>query len=128
MNLSAITLFGYNFKQLSVNSIIEAAKFEPWPTFENNINEIKDNHLEIIASAVMNVSGITLFDGNLEQLSMNIRIEAEKFEPEPTFGNNINEIKYNPLKGITIIDMNLSSITSNKLSSSSERLKLDIMP
>ena len=76
----------------------------------------------------MNVSGITLFDGNLEQLSMNIRIEAEKFEPEPTFGNNINEIKYNPLKGITIIDMNLSSITSNKLSSSSERLKLDIMP
>ena len=49
------------------------------------INEIKDNHQNIIASATMNISAITLFEDNFKQLSMNNRTEAEKIEPEPTF-------------------------------------------
>ena len=59
MNLSAITLFNDNFKQLSMKITIEVAKFEPGPTPEKTINEIKSNHLKIIASAAMNVSAIT---------------------------------------------------------------------
>ena len=85
MNISAITLFDENLKQLSMNSIIEVAKFEPEPAFENTTNKIKDNHLKIIASTAMNISAITLFDDNIEHLSMNSRIEIEKLEPEPTF-------------------------------------------
>ena len=42
---------------------------------------------------------------------MNSRIEVEKFEPEPTFENTINEIKDDHLKSITSIDMNVSAIT-----------------
>ena len=41
MNLSAINLFGENFKQLSMNRKIEVEKIEPGPTFEKTINEIK---------------------------------------------------------------------------------------
>ena len=74
MNLSAINLFGENFKQLSMNSKIEVEKIEPGPTFEKTINEIKNNHLKIITSATMNLSSITLFDKNFKQLSMNRRI------------------------------------------------------
>ena len=76
----------------------------------------------------MNISYITSFDDNFKQLSMNNIIEAEKFEPEPTFENTINEIKFNHLKVITSIDMNVSAITSNKPSSSSEHLKSDLIP
>ena len=49
------------------------------------INEIKDNHLKIIASYSMNLSAINLFDNNIEQLSMNTRIEVTKFEPRNFF-------------------------------------------
>ena len=35
MNISAITFFDNNFKQLSMNSSIEVAKIEPGTTFEN---------------------------------------------------------------------------------------------
>ena len=38
---------------------------------------------------------------------MNIIIEVEMFEPEPTFENTINDIKANHLKSITSIDMYL---------------------
>ena len=76
-----------------MNIRIEVAKFEPEPTFEKNINDIKDNHLKIIASSAMNVSAITYFDEKFEQLSMNSRIEVAKFEPEPTFEKTINDIK-----------------------------------
>ena len=69
---------------------IEVATFEPEPTFQKTINEIKDNHLKTIASAVMNVSATTSFDNKFEQLSMNIISEESKFEPEPTFENTIN--------------------------------------
>ena len=67
----------------------------------------------------MELSAITFSDKDLEQLSMNGRIEAAKFDPEPTFENNINEIKDNHLKGIISIEMNVSVIPSKKSSSSS---------
>ena len=41
---------------------------------------------------------------------MNIIIEAEKFEYEPTIKNTINKIKANHLKSITSIDMRVSYI------------------
>ena len=128
MNISAITLFDDNFKYLSMNSSIEVEKLKPEPTFEKTTNYIKDNHLRIISSSAMNLSAITLFDKNLEQLSMNITIEVVKFKSEPTFEKTTNEIKDNHLKNITSIDMNVSSITSNKHSLSSEHLKSGIMP
>ena len=59
---------------------------------------------------------------------MNSRIEVAKFEPEPTFEKTINEIKYNHLKCITYMDMNVSAITSNKLRYSFENLKSNIIP
>ena len=59
MNLSAINLFGNNFKQISMNIRFEVENFEPEPTFENTINEIKANHLEIITSIDINVSAVT---------------------------------------------------------------------
>ena len=120
--------FGENFEQLSMNIRTEAEKFELRPTFENTINEIKDNHLKSIAPAAMNLSAITLTDKNLEQLSMNRIIEAAKFKPEPTFENTINEIKANHLKSLYSLDMNISTITYNEPYSSSEHLKSDIMP
>ena len=79
------TYFDKNFYQLSINNIFEAAKFEPEPTFEKNINEIKDNHLKTIASAAINPLAITYFDDNIDPLCTNNIFEAEKFEPEPTF-------------------------------------------
>ena len=85
MNLSAINLSDGNFNQLSMNSRIEVAKFKPEPTFEKTIHEIKYNHLKIIASSAINLSAITSCDKNVKQISMNSRIEVEKFKPEPTF-------------------------------------------
>ena len=76
----------------------------------------------------MNLSAITLFDENFKQLIMKSITEVEKFEPEPTFEKNISNIKANHLKIITSIDMNASTITSNKHSSSSEHIKSDLMP
>ena len=46
----------------------------------------------------MNLSAITLFDENSKHISMNIRIEVAKLEPEPTFEMTINDIKANNLK------------------------------
>ena len=106
-NLSDITSFDENFDQLSMNRIIEAEKFEPETTFENNINEIKDNNMKIIASAAMNLSDITSFEGKVDPLSMNNIFEASKFEPEPKFEKTINEIKANNQKSIISIEMNV---------------------
>ena len=111
-----------------MNNRFEAEKFEPDPTFENNINDIKDSHLKVISSASKNTSAITYFDNNSDPIYINNSFEAEKIEQEPTFENTINEIKYNHLKSITSIGMNVSSITSNKLSSSYEHIKYDLMP
>ena len=52
------------------------------------------------------------FDNNFDQLSMNNRFKATKFEPDPIFENTINEIKDNHLKSIASSDMNVSAITS----------------
>ena len=60
INLSDITNFGDNFDPLSMNRRIEVKYFEPEPTFENTINEIRSNHLRSITSIDMNVSAITL--------------------------------------------------------------------
>ena len=59
---------------------------------------------------------------------MNNSFEAEKFEPGPTFENTLNEIKDIHFKSIASIDMNVSYITSNKPSLSSEYIKSNIMP
>ena len=48
------TSFDEDFDLLSMNSIIEVAKFESGPTFEKTINKIKNNHLKSIAFAAMN--------------------------------------------------------------------------
>ena len=64
-----------------MNSII-LAKLKPEPTFENTINDIKDNHHKIVSSSAMNLSAITSFDDNFKQLSMNSILEVEKFESE----------------------------------------------
>ena len=60
MNPSAINLIDGNIEHLSMNSIIEVAKFEPEPTFEKTTNETKANILKITTSIDMNVSAITL--------------------------------------------------------------------
>ena len=53
-----------------MNSSIEVVKLKPEPTFVKTTNEIKDNHLKIIASTTMNLSSTSLFGENIEQLSM----------------------------------------------------------
>ena len=75
----------------------------------------------------MTSEAITLFDKSSYHLSIKNRTGAEKFKLEPTFENTINEIKANHLKIITSIDMNVSAITLNKPSSSSENLKSDLI-
>ena len=55
---------------------IEVLKCVPKPRFENNINEIKVNHLKNIASAAMNLSALTLLDNNLGPISINNSFEA----------------------------------------------------
>ena len=50
--------FDENFEQISTNRIIEVAKLKPEPTFQNTINEIKDNHFKSITSITMNISAI----------------------------------------------------------------------
>ena len=59
---------------------------------------------------------------------MNSIIEVSKIKPEPTFEKTTNEIKDNHLKNITSIDMNVSSITSERYSSSSEHIESDLIP
>ena len=59
-NISKIPAsFDNSFELLSMNSRIEAAKFESEPKFENTINEIEDNHLKGITYIDMNLSAIT---------------------------------------------------------------------
>ena len=58
----------------------------------------------------MNLSGISLFNKNIEQFSMNRKIDVSIFEPEPTFEKTIDEIKYIHLKSITNIIMNVLHI------------------
>ena len=75
----------------------------------------------------MNISDITPFDNNFYPHFMNNSFEAEKFEAEPTFENTVNEIKANHFKIITSIDINVSVITYNRPSPSSEHIKSNII-
>ena len=52
------TSFDKHFEQISVHSRIEATKFEPETTFENNIDEIKADNVKIITSLYINLSAI----------------------------------------------------------------------
>ena len=67
------------------------------------------------------------FEGKFEQICMNSRIKTSKFEPNTTFENNIYEIKADHKKIIASLDMNVSSITPNKPSSSFEHLNANFM-
>ena len=107
MNLSAIISYDEKIDPLSMNSSSEAATSKPEPSFENTINYIKDNNLKIIPSATTNPSDITSIEDYFDQLCINNKFESEKFEQEPTFEKNINDIKANHLKSITSIDMDV---------------------
>ena len=78
-----------------MNSRIEVAKFDPGPTFEKTIIDIKYNHIKSIASTDMSLSDITSFDDYFKQLIMKRRVEVAKIEPETTFEKTINDIKDN---------------------------------
>ena len=116
------TSFDKNFDLLSMNRRIELSKFEPEPTFEQTIDNIKNNHLKSITSSATNLSAIAYFDKHFDLLSMNNIFEAAELNPEPAFENTINMIKSNHLKSIIYIAINVSYSTRNKPSSSSEHL------
>ena len=73
------TSFDKSHDPFSMNSRIELVKFEPEPTFENTTNDIKDDYMKNIASAVMNLSAIPLFSNSFEQISFSIIIGVETF-------------------------------------------------
>ena len=111
INPSDITYFDETFDPICIKNIFESAKFEPEPTFENTINEIKDNHIKSITSAAMNISAITNFDDKIDPLRMNNIFESATFEPETKIEKTIYEIKDNHPKGIASTAMNPSDIT-----------------
>ena len=53
--------------------------------------------------------------------------KVEKFEPETTFDNNIDNIKDDHIIITTSLGMNISAITSNKYSSTFGDIKTNIM-
>ena len=60
MNVSATTSLDENFDTIRMKNRLKQQKFEPEPTFEKTINEIKASHLKSITSMDTNVSAITL--------------------------------------------------------------------
>ena len=72
------TSFEKKFEAFSLNNSFEAENFEPKPTFEKTINDIKNNHMKSMASSAMNLSAITSFDEKIDLLSTNNSFEAEK--------------------------------------------------
>ena len=112
MNPSDITPLDDNFDPLSMNNSFEVSKFEPEPTFEKTIDDIKDNHLKSIASAATISLAITLFDNNFDPLCMKNSFGAETSKQKPTLEKTVNDIKSNNLKSITSIEINVSAITS----------------
>ena len=60
-------------------------------------------------------------------MSMKIKIEAVKFEPEITIEQTIGEIKAGHMKNINSIDMKLSGIASIKPISPSEEYNANFM-
>ena len=76
MNPSDITSFDKKFDPPSMNNSIESATFEPEPTFEKTINDIKDNNLKVISSAATNSSAITSIEETFDPVCTNIGFEA----------------------------------------------------
>ena len=68
------------------------------------------------------------FKYQFKHINMKSIFKVEKFKPETTFEKKINEIKADHMKIITSLDMDLSAITLNKPSSSSEDLNAYLMP
>ena len=62
-----------------MNNSFQAENFETDPKFENIINDIRDNHLEIITSAATNPSTTKPFDENFDTLCINNSFESAKF-------------------------------------------------
>ena len=55
-------------------------------------------------------------------------IEATKFEPETTFENNIDDIKFDHVKIIISLEINLSDTTGKKPSLYYEHISNNLMP
>ena len=92
------------------------------------LNETPDKFKSQLIVQEKNIFKITAsFEDQLEQISMNSRTEAEKFEPETTFEKNIDDIKSGHMKIITSFDMNLLAINSDTPSSSSEHIDAKLM-
>ena len=72
------------------------------------VNEISGN----FPSQFFITTITTSFENNFDQPSINNSFEAEQLEPDPTFENTINDIKYNYLKSVASADTNPSDITS----------------
>ena len=70
-NPSDITSSDKNFDTLCIKNSFEAEKFEPEPTFEKTINEIKYNHLKSIYYAATSPSAIVSFDKFFDPLFLN---------------------------------------------------------
>ena len=58
---------------------------------------------------------------------MNSIAKVGKIESETTYGKNIDEIKYDHMKIITSIEMNLPTKNSNKLYSYSEHINAGLI-
>ena len=56
-----------------------------------------------------------------------VKTKAEKFEPETTIENKIDEIKADHMKNIDFVDMKISAITSTKNASYSEELQTNLL-
>ena len=92
-NPSAITYFDKNSDPICINNSFESEKFEPEPTFEKTINDIKSNNLKIITSIYMNVSPITYKkpSSSYEHLKPDLMLWIPPKPPEksPQFTNNL---------------------------------------
>ena len=84
-----------------------------------NPQNIYKNHISKI---------LTSFEEHIGKITVNNRvgfkIEPAKFEPETRIENKIDEIKYDHLKNIDSLDMNVSGIKSNNTYSSYEYIFL----
>ena len=95
-NPSAITCFDKIFDSMCGNNSFEAENFEPTPTFEKNINEIKANHLKIITYIDINSSDITPNkpSSSSEHLKSDLMLWILLQSPEksPQFTNHFSSI------------------------------------
>ena len=79
---------------------------------------LRENHLSNLPTSV---------EEQYEQIIMNSIAKVGKIESETTYGKNIDEIKYDHMKIITSIEMNLPTKNSNKLYSYSEHINAGLI-